>query len=335
MATADPNPPTMKALYLTKDTLSSAPHLSLTALPVQTPSPGSLLVRVTASLINPSDILNSSGAFPLTSYPRIPGRDFAGVVVSEGPRKGERVYGTSGSVLGFSQDGSHAEHIVVPEFAVHKIPDSMGDVSAAMIGVPFTTALIALRRANAQAGETVLILGSSGAVGSAAVQVANALGCRVLRAARNATGTNAVDLKSDNPFDLALSLTNGKGASVIFDTVGIPSITSSALSALAVHGRLVFIAAPRKGSTEMGFKMDLLYRKQQAILGCNSLLYGLEETGKMVGELGQWFEEGKLEPPKTEGVERIGLQGAFNAYGEMKAGGRRKFVIVMDGEKEK
>jgi NADPH2:quinone reductase len=325
---------TMKALTLTRPDPSAPPQLSLsTSTPIPTPGPSQLLLKLTASLINPSDILNSNGVFLLTSFPRIPGRDFAGVVVSEGPRSGERVFGTSGNVLSFSQDGSHAEYMLVPSDAVFKIPEGMSDIEAASVGVPFTASLLALTRAGAKEGETVMVIGASGAVGSAGVQVAQALGCKVLRAARGATGDGAVDIKADPTFSSVASLTNGKGVDVVFDTVGIPSMTKDAIGAMATRGRLVFIAAPRKGSTEMGFEMDKLYRKEQGILGCNTLLYGTEETGKMIGKLAGWIESGRLSAPKTEGLVKVGLDGAVQAYEEMRGGGKRKFMIVM-GEGE-
>jgi NADPH2:quinone reductase len=331
MASETSPPSTMKALQLTRPSPEQPPTLTLTTLPIPSPPPNHLLIRLTASPLNPSDLLNSLGAFQLTTYPRIPGRDFAGTVVapSTHPLHNTRAYGTSGSVLGFTTDGAHAEYLSCPEYAVQKIPDGMSDIQASLVGVPYTTALIALRRAGLQPGESVLILGASGAVGSAAVQVATALGAKVLSAARGATGPDSVDLKSDPALSRVLELTDGKGVNVVFDTVGVSSLTSASVEVLAAYGRLVFIAAPRSGPTDLSFKMEKVYRKQQALLGVNSLLVGLEEMGALVGELTGWFGEGKMEAPKERGVERVGLDGGVQAYGDMKGGAKKKFVIFM------
>jgi NADPH:quinone reductase len=158
----------MKALYLTREDAAKPPALVLLTRPKPTLIPGHLVIKVHASAIHPSDILNLKGSFGITTFPRIPGRDFAGVVV-EGPpsRIGEEVYGTSGFTQAFSVDGAHAELILVPEDAVAPKPKNLSFVQAATVGVPFTTAALILSKAGAKKGESVLVLGASGAVGGA------------------------------------------------------------------------------------------------------------------------------------------------------------------------
>ena len=133
-----------------------------------------LIVKVAASPIQPSDLVNTQGNFASTTFPRIPGRDFAGVVVqpTSSPWHGKSVYGTSGPVLGFTCDGAHAEFVRVSEDAVAELPQNMNLKQASVIGVPWTTAFIALTRADAKEGETVLVFGAGGAVGGAVVQLA-------------------------------------------------------------------------------------------------------------------------------------------------------------------
>jgi NADPH:quinone reductase len=84
---------------------------------------------------------------------------------------GREVYGTSGDSLGFSMDGTHAQYCLIPIDSLATKPSNLSFAQAATIGVPFTTAALALHRANVQSIDVVLVLGASGAVGSAACQL--------------------------------------------------------------------------------------------------------------------------------------------------------------------
>src|SRR5208282_3379799 len=89
--------------------------LSVDQVPTPVAGPGEVLVEVQASGLNPSDVKNVTGAFPQTTLPRIPGRDFAGHVISGSPAwKGKDVFGTAAG-LGYVRDGAHAEYVVVPD----------------------------------------------------------------------------------------------------------------------------------------------------------------------------------------------------------------------------
>src|SRR5829696_5511382 len=94
-------------------------ELRQTEVPRPDPGEGEVLIEVDATAVNRSDVLNARGAFPFTTLPRIPGRDFAGVVV-EGPGEllGKEVWGTGGGDLGFLRDGSHAGYVAVSRNAV-------------------------------------------------------------------------------------------------------------------------------------------------------------------------------------------------------------------------
>jgi len=161
---------TMRALQLAVSN-SSKPSLSLVTIPRPIPPSGSVLVRIHAASINPSDVLNSNGGFSHTTFPRVLGRDYSGVI-TDGPAElvGKEVYGTSGDSLGFTCDGAHAEYLVIPVDAVAIKPANLSFIQAASVGVPFTTAALALRRAMVKITDIVLVLGASGAVGSAAAQ---------------------------------------------------------------------------------------------------------------------------------------------------------------------
>src|SRR5580698_9348150 len=116
------------------------------------------LVRVMAASINPSDVKNVAGAMHQTTLPRIPGRDFAGVVEA-GPTEwiGAEVWGTGGDT-GFTRDGTHAELIAVPVASLRRKPDTLSFDQAGSVGVNFMAAWCGLvEAADIRAGETLLL----------------------------------------------------------------------------------------------------------------------------------------------------------------------------------
>ena len=145
--------------------------LSLISVPMPEPREGEALVEVMAAGLNPSDVKNVLGFFPAyTTPPRIPGRDFAGIV-RQGPAEliGQKVWGT-GLGLGFSQDGSHAEFLTLPVDGCALLPRNLSFAEAAACGVPYTTAFDGLRRAHVGPGKKLLVIGAKGSVGRAAFQ---------------------------------------------------------------------------------------------------------------------------------------------------------------------
>lgn len=261
---------TMKALQINEKHI-----LELVELDKPRVKDGELLVQVKAAGLNPSDILNAKGGFVYTTFPRVPGRDFAGVV-EDGPSewKGKRVFGTSGNEVSFTRDGAHAEYLAVPIDAAIEIPDELSFAQAATIGVPFSTAALCLDVGEAKKDDVVLVLGANGAVGSAAVALAKAKGCTVLTGARNDPAAS-VDTSADPELN---SVEEKGGADVIIDTVGAPSLTNAALLQAKQYGRLVMIAAPRKGPTDMTLDMLQFYRRGLKLLGVNSLRHNAAEA---------------------------------------------------------
>jgi NADPH2:quinone reductase len=265
----------------------------------------------------------------LTHFPRVPGRDYAGTVV-EGPaeRTGEEVYGTSGFTQAFVEDGAQAEYILVPEGAVATKPKNLSFAQAATLGIPFTTAALTLRKAGVKTDKTVLVLGANGAVGSAVVQVAKSKGCRVLLATRS----NGFDVNTAKDPELAVvdGLTGGKGVDVVVDTVGQPALTKAAVLKLGRRGRLAFIAAPRSGGTDLALEMTDFYRKEKTVIGCNSLLYSVEEFADWMRDMIPGFENGELQTAVEKEWTQIKLEDGVEAYEKAGQRGAGKFVIVMD-----
>jgi len=318
----------MKALQFSKTGDLSA--LQLVDVPTPVPAAGEVLVQIKAAGLNPSDVKNVLGRFSYTTLPRIPGRDFAGVVI-EGPQAlmGQEVWGT-GKELGFTGDGSHAQYLTLPAAGVAIKPTHLSFAQAASLGVPFTTAWDALERSLVQADTRLLVIGANGAVGSAALALAKIRGARVLGAVRRAEQVKALQDKGfdaiqlDKPEDLAASV-NGVfpgGADVIFDTTGF--WLPAAVGALAPFGRIAIIAAPVDGHVQL--PALALYRKGGSVVGINSLLYGTEACARMLDQFGRFFDEGLLELPS--GLLESPLSEGLARYAEVNQGGSDKVILL-------
>jgi NADPH:quinone reductase-like Zn-dependent oxidoreductase len=135
-----------------------------------------------AASVNPSDIKNVAGTMKQTTFPRIPVRDYAGVVEA-GPVEwiGADVWGTGGDA-GSTRDGTHAELIAVPTESLRRKPDILSFDQAASVGVNYLAAWLGLEAASVRAGETVLLIGAGGGVGGSAMQIAHRLGARIIGA---------------------------------------------------------------------------------------------------------------------------------------------------------
>lgn len=140
----------MKALQF--DRTGDLAALELVDMPDPLPAADEVRVEIRAAGLNPSDVKNVLGRFPYTTLPRVPGRDFAGVVV-EGPKAllGQAVWGT-GREPGFFRDGSHAQFLTLPAAGVALKPESLSFAQAASCGVPYSTAWDALQRSQVKAG---------------------------------------------------------------------------------------------------------------------------------------------------------------------------------------
>ena len=289
--------------------------LTLIDLPVPRPTPGFTLIKIHAVAINPSDAANALGYFPHTTYPRIPGRDWAGIVVEPNHRLyGREVFGTSGRQIGFTLDGPSSEYCLVPDEGMVEMPQDLSFSQAATIGVPWTTAYLMLERAGVAADDDVLVLGSSGAVGTAACQLSRARGCRVITAARTSTADLDIS-KGSIERDKVETLTERRGPSVILDTVGDPNLMASALDLLRVGGRLAYISAPKSYQAQFSFDMRKLYRTEKSIIGCNSLQHSTEDMCKILQKVGLGFRnDGPFKPIETCEISEIRFDDVLEAY---------------------
>jgi NADPH:quinone reductase-like Zn-dependent oxidoreductase len=267
--------------------------LRVTTLPDPEPIADEVLVRIKASAVNPLDGMIRRGDFPIAKKPPlILGEEAAGVVERNGAgfKAGERaiVYGGG---LGVFRDGTWAEVVAVPASSLRRLPDGISFVEGAALTNVGVTAYGALRTAELKAGETLVVLGATGGVGSAGVQIGKALGARVIaivstagKAAKlHALGANHVVALSDGSLaEQVQELVEGRGADVVLDTVG-GDLTGRALSSLASFGRLVHLGYSA-GTTLTIDSLDLI-AKPSTIIGFNIFLVPVEPSAKDLDEV--------------------------------------------------
>lgn len=297
--------------------------------------PNDVVVEIHAAAVNPSDAKAATGLMPYAVFPRTPGRDYAGKVVA-GPEHliGKMVFGSSGD-LGIRQDGSHAAHMVVEADAVVEIPAGVTAAEAAGIGVPFVTALEGLKRAGLpQPGETVLILGVNGKVGQAAAQIATWRGARVIGTVRREEDYEG---HSSAPIDVVVSdegaaerireLTGGKGADIVFNTVGDP-LYELGQKSLAVGGRAIFIAVIDRYVT---FDMLAFYKGRHTYVGIDTISLGSVASGAILRELCDGFASGALKPYPIHDSATYPLDRAYDAYQAVMGSSRDRVILLPRG----
>jgi NADPH2:quinone reductase len=307
-------------------------------VPRPDPGEGEVLIEVHAAAVNRSDVLNARGSFPFTTLPRIPGRDFAGVVV-EGPEElvGMEVWGTGGGELGFVRDGSHARYLAVSSNAVVPKSDRLSLEGAAASGLAYVTAGSGLLElGGVSTGETVLVTGAAGGVGSAAVMIARWKDTRVIgaikdeseRARAEQAGAEAiVDTSRESLTDAVLAATDGRGADLVLDAVGGP-LFEPALKSLGEKGRMVVITTtPDKQHVSLNL-LDF-YRKGLCLLGLMTSFLDAEGSAAVLRELRPGFDEGALRAPAI--AERYPLEQAGMAYARVESGEAAGRVLLLMG----
>jgi len=295
-------------------------ELLIQELPKPNLASDEVLVEVHAAGINPSDVKNVSGNMQHTTVPRTPGRDFAGIVV-ESPQSliGTEVWGTGGDI-GFTRDGTHAQYIALPKEALTPKPRNLSMEEAGSIGVTYVTAWLCIDAAQLAAGETVLVIGATGGVGSAAMQIAKWKGAHVLGTVRRESERDlaqqsgadiVINLADKELSEAVLAATDSKGASVILDTVGGPMF-EPCLQSLAHKGRLTEISSPAK-ERRVGFDLIDFYHRESRLFGVDSRALDARACASILGRLTPGFEAGALRPP-VAGINRYSLQDAITAY---------------------
>ena len=222
-------------------------------MPAPTPGPGEVVIKVRASAVNFVDLLVIGGKYQfLPQRPFAPGKGPAGIVTAVGA--GVTNVKVGDRVLAMAEHGGYAEQALVAANQCYPLPDAMSFGEAASMSLAYDTAWFALReRGRFKAGETVLVLGATGGVGYAAVQLAKAMGAKVLAGVsspakadmvREAGADALIDLSADNLRDSlreqVYAANDGKGADIVIDMLG-DKIFDAALRAVAWRGRIVIV----------------------------------------------------------------------------------------------
>ena len=289
------------------------------------------IVQVYSASLNFPDGLQIQGKYQVQPpMPLTPGSEIGGIITSvgagiQGFAVGERVMATPGI-------GGLAEQVAVEANGLRKIPDSMDFKTAAGFAMIYTTSYHALKqRAQLQPGETLLVLGASGGVGLAAVELGKLMGAKVIAAASSDEKLEFVNrLKPDallNYGDGELKervkeLTGGKGADVIYDPVGGDLFDQSCRS-INWNGRLLVIGFASGRIPE--YKANLALLKGASMVGVFLGRFRKEEPAEYernFAELLEMYDAGKLKPIVTESFALTDFVDAFNVFTERKVMGK-------------
>ncbi|WP_375271086.1 NADPH:quinone oxidoreductase family protein [Sphingomonas sp.] len=309
-----------------------SPDLSGTALaelPAPEPRAGQVLIRVRAAALNYPDLLMTRGEYQLKPpTPFVPGMEVAGeIVLGEGFAPGEAV--VAGTRL-----GGFAELVAVDAGAVRRMPERLTFAQAASIGATYLTAYVALvRLARLEAGEWVLVHGATGGVGWATVDLARALGARVIATGRDLAKLDllareqAVEATLTVPgFRERVKEITGGGADVIVDPVG-GDVFDESVRCVAFGGRLMVVGFTSGRIAEVSTNMPLI--KGFSVIGARAGEYGrrFPERGREnVEAIWRLAAEGRIKPRVDREVPLDRWRDAFGAMRDSRVVG--KLVLV-------
>jgi NADPH2:quinone reductase len=312
-------------------------RLRVEEVPSPRPGPREVVVEVRASALNFPDALLVQGLYQVKPpLPFSPGMELSGIVteVGEGVRglkSGDRVIASPGR-------GGFAQECLVAADRVTPLPEGMDYETGAALLLTYCTSLHALQDCGGlRAGETLVVLGAAGGVGTSAIEIGKAMGARVIAAASSEEKLAfCKKLGADETIDYAaadlrqriLDLTSGNGADVVYDPVG-GALTEGALRATAWRGRLLVIGFA--SGTIPAVKLNLALLKERQILG----VYWGDWTAhdpagqrRNVEKLAAWFAEGKIKPAVSERVPLADAPAAMTRLLQRKVLGK---VVVLPG----
>lgn len=295
------------------------------------PKKNEVLLQVHAAGVNFPDTLIIEGKYQFKPpFPFSPGGEAAGVVGAVGEKvthvkPGDRVMALTGW-------GSFAEEVAVPGYNVMPIPDGMDFASAAAFGMTYGTSMHALKqRANLQPGETLLVLGASGGVGLAAVEIGKAMGAKVIAAASSdaklevakAAGADVLINYSEGSLrDKLKEITGGQGVDVIYDPVG-GDLFEEAFRSIAWNGRMLVVGFASGTIPSLPANLTLL--KGASLVG---VFWGSfaqrqpQDNAANFQQLFSWFAEGKIKPLVSQTFPLEKAADAINHLGQRKAVGK-------------
>lgn len=306
-------------------------NLSLEDIANPVPKENEAIVEVYAASLNFPDGLQIQGKYQFQPpMPFTPGSEVGGVIIAIG--SGIKGFSVGDRVMATPGIGGLAEQVAVKSDGLRKIPDSMDFKTAAGFAMIYTTSYHALKqRANLQPGETLLVLGASGGVGLAAVELGKIMGARVIAAASSEEKLNFVkQLGPDATINYGdgelkekiKALTDDKGADVIYDPVG-GDLFDQSCRCINWNGRLLVVGFTSGRIPE--YKANLALLKGSSMVGVFLGRFRKEEPEeyeKNFAELLELYDAGKLKPLVTQTYAMEDYVKAFNVFTERKVMGK-------------
>lgn len=304
-------------------------------LPTPTPSANEVLIEIHAASLNFPDLLIVQNKYQMKpALPFVPGSEYAGVVRAIGADVTHLKVGQPVACL--SGTGGFATHTLAPAALCMPLPAGFPMVDAAAFIMIYATSHHALvDRAQLKAGETVLVLGAAGGVGTSAIQIAKACGARVIAAASTdekcalctSIGADAtINYSTGNLRDAVKTLTAGKGPDVIYDPVG-GDYSEQAFRSIGWRGRYLVVGFAAGPIPSLPLNLALL--KGASIVGVFWGDFAKREpkaNAAMMAELAQWYGQGKIKPVIDSTMPMAELKAAFAHMGSR--GVKGKLVMV-------
>jgi NADPH2:quinone reductase len=304
-------------------------------LPTPAPQAGQVLIRIEAASLNFPDLLIVQNKYQMKpDLPFVPGSEYAGVIEAVG--EGVTHLKVGQSVACLSGTGGFGTHTLAPAKLCMPLPAGFPAVDAAAFIMIYATSHHALiDRAALKAGETVLVLGAAGGVGTAAIQIAKAAGARVIAAAstdekcalcKSLGADETINYTTQNMREVLKTLTEGKGPDVIYDPVG-GDFAEPAFRSIAWRGRYLVVGFAAGPIPALPFNLALL--KGASIVGVFWGDFARREpqaNAAMMAELAQWYAQGKVKPVIDRTMPMNDLKAAYAHMGSRGVMG--KLVMV-------
>jgi NADPH:quinone reductase len=304
-------------------------------MPTPAPGAGEVLIEIKAASLNFPDILIVQNKYQMKpALPFVPGSEYAGVVQALGAGVTHLKVGQSVACL--SGTGGFATHTLAPADRCMPLPPGFSFVDAAAFIMTYATSHHALvDRAQLKAGETVLVLGAAGGVGTAAIQIAKAMGAKVIAAAssdekcalcKSIGADSTINYTKENLREALKALTGGNGPDVIYDPVG-GDLAEPAFRSIAWRGRYLVVGFAAGPIPALPFNLALL--KGASIVGIFWGDYSRREpkaNAAMMAELAQWYSQGKIKPVIDSTMPMAELKAAYAHMGSR--GVKGKLVMV-------
>ncbi|MBK7655000.1 MAG: NADPH:quinone oxidoreductase family protein [Betaproteobacteria bacterium] len=314
---------------------------ALTWKEIPTPSPkaGEVLIEIKAASLNFPDLLIVQNKYQMKpTLPFVPGSEYAGVIQAVG--EGVSHFKVGQSVACLSGTGGFGTHTLAPAALCMPLPSGFPAVDAAAFIMIYATSHHALiDRAQLKAGETVLVLGAAGGVGTSAIQIAKAVGARVIAAAstdekcdlcKSIGADETINYSQHalpNAFrDAVKAATGGKGPDVIYDPVG-GDFAEPAFRSIAWRGRYLVVGFASGPIPSLPLNLALL--KGASLVGVFWGDFAKREpkaNAAMMGELAQWYGQGKIKPVIDRTMPMSELKAAYERMGSRAVMG--KLVMV-------